>query len=250
MNPVVAVVATLSVVAASSVVVWQAFAPGSSLAQVTGSNAERAPAGLAVAEPGSATEGSGQVGLSDAELQDLGRVAEQNGMSLQDAIDRYAWNDDFAEMVTQIRAVAPESFAGAEIVDARNAWVAFTGDVPAVALPLVEAFSAQYPNVSVSMRTGSGVSELDLEAAIESAHYAVLGQDGVLDATTSFDDDARRITILVALERGVPPEALDALRAVATRAVAEAGVGHVLDTIQLSVVRSDTPEVGGADADN
>jgi hypothetical protein len=239
-----------AVIATLSVLVGLALMPGSSsLAQVNGSGADWVPVGLAVPNLSSATEGIiDEVALSDAELQDLRLLADQKGMSLQAAIDRYAWNDDFAQTVSQIRALAPESFAGAEILDAGNARVAFTGAAPAVALALVEAFSAEHRSVSVDMITGSGVSESDLETAVESAHYAVLGQAGIRDATTSFDDDARRITVLVALEAGVPAEALDALRVVATTAVAEAGVGHVLDTIQLSVVRSDTPEVGGNDA--
>ena len=33
--------------------------------------------------------------VSDAELQDLQAVAEQYGMTLQEAFDRYAWNDNF-----------------------------------------------------------------------------------------------------------------------------------------------------------
>ena len=68
--------------------------------------------------------------VSDAELQDLQAVAEQYGMTLQEAFDRYAWNDNFSRAVQRIREAAPESFAGAEIVDATNAWIAFTGNPP------------------------------------------------------------------------------------------------------------------------
>ena len=59
--------------------------------------------------------------ISDAEMEDLQAVASQLDMSLQEAIDRYAWNDRFALAVSAIREAAPEAFAGAEIVDANNA---------------------------------------------------------------------------------------------------------------------------------
>ena len=53
--------------------------------------------------------------VSDAELQDLQAVAEQYGMTLQEAFDRYAWNDDFSQ-------AAPETIAGVGIVDGSHAW--------------------------------------------------------------------------------------------------------------------------------
>ena len=65
--------------------------------------------------------------VSDAELQDLQSVADQTSISLQAAIDRYAWNDNFALAVAKIREASPAAFAGAEIVDTGHAWVAFAG---------------------------------------------------------------------------------------------------------------------------
>lgn len=41
--------------------------------------------------------------VSDGELQDLQAVAEQYGMTLQEAFDRYAWNDNFSRAVGRIR---------------------------------------------------------------------------------------------------------------------------------------------------
>ena len=39
--------------------------------------------------------------VSEAELQDLQAVAEQYGITLQEAFDRYAWNDNFSRMVSE-----------------------------------------------------------------------------------------------------------------------------------------------------
>ena len=57
---------------------------------------------------------------SDAELQDLQFIANQEGISLQEAIDRYAWRDNFSLAVSKIREAAPGSFAGAEIAGDRS----------------------------------------------------------------------------------------------------------------------------------
>ena len=65
---------------------------------------------------------------SDTELIDLQAVADQYGISLQEAIDQYAWRDNFSLAVSKIREAAPATFAGAEIVDGAHAWVAFHGN--------------------------------------------------------------------------------------------------------------------------
>lgn len=241
----------LVVFAALSVIVWQALAPSSSVAQVdVRGGGDQTSDGLSVLALTSTDESTDEVGLSEEELQDLSLMAEQNGLSLQDAIDRYAWNDAFAQTVSQIRAAAPEAFSGAEIMGANNAWVAFTGDAPAEALAAVAAFTEEHRNVLVDVRNGTGISEADLEIAIEAAHYAVLEGRGVANATTSLDDGARRITSLVVLESDGPEETLNELRAAAVSAVVEAGVGHILDTLKVTVVRSAVPVLGGEDANN
>jgi hypothetical protein len=67
---------------------------------------------------------------NDAELQDLHRIADQKDISLQEAIDRYAWNDNFSLAVTRISEAFPTVFAGAEIVDTGHAWIAFESPPP------------------------------------------------------------------------------------------------------------------------
>ena len=125
--------------------------------------------------------------VSDAELQDLQAVAEQYGMTLQEAFDRYAWNDDFSRTVQRIREAAPESFAGAEIVDATNAWIAFTGNPPKAALDIVDEFTRKHSGISVELRTGQKITEAEIEEAVPAVHYAVYKSPGVLNASTSFE---------------------------------------------------------------
>ena len=79
---------------------------------------------------------------SSAELSDLQAVADRKGISLQEAIDRYGWNDNFALAVSRIREAAPTTFAGAEIVDGSHAWIAFTSRPPRTALDIIELSKA------------------------------------------------------------------------------------------------------------
>lgn len=187
--------------------------------------------------------------ISDAELEDLQAIADQKGMSLQAAIDRYAWNDNFALAVASVREAHPEAFTGAEIVDAESAWVAFASDAPDGATAVVEAFEKAHATVAVDIRANVGFTEVDLEKAILAVHYAVFEADNVRDATTSFDFATRQITIVVALDSGVADSALDELRAGATESLIDAGLRGILDSIAVSLVRSNLPALGGTMGD-
>lgn len=94
--------------------------------------------------------------ISDAELSDLQAVASQYGISLQEAIDRYGWHNDFASAVSKIQEAAPEAFAKAEIVDAGRAWVGFAAGAPQAALDIIDAFTSSHSGVSVEVRTDLG----------------------------------------------------------------------------------------------
>ena len=185
--------------------------------------------------------------VSDAELQDLQAVAEQYGMTLREAFDRYAWNDDFSREVRKIREAAPETFAGAEIVDANNAWIAFTGAPPKAALDIIDAFNSEHGGVSVEVRTGQQITEAELEEAIPAVHYAVYKSPGVLNASTSFESETGEIVLVVVLENTAPDSVLDDLRAIAEQRLVEVTRPDILDSVSVSVVRSKTPILGSDD---
>ena len=185
--------------------------------------------------------------VSDAELQDLQAVAEQYGMTLQEAFDRYAWNDDFSRAVHRIRAAAPDTFAGAEIVDATNAWIAFTDTPPKVALDIIDAFTGNHSRVSVEVRTRHTITEAELEEAIPAVHYAVYKAPGVLNASTSFESETGEIVSVVVLENTAPDSVLDDLRAIAEQRLVEVMRPDILDSVSVSVVRSKSPALGSTD---
>ena len=185
--------------------------------------------------------------VSDAELQDLQAVAEQYGMTLQEAFDRYAWNDNFSRAVQRIRSAAPDTFGGAEIVDATNAWIAFTGTPPEAALDIIDALTRKHSTVSVEVRTGQKITEAELEEAIPAVHYAVYRSPGVLNASTSFDNETGEIVSVVVLENTAPDSVLDDLRAIAEQRLVEVMRPDILDSVSVSVVRSRSPVLGGTD---
>jgi hypothetical protein len=92
---------------------------------------------------------------NEAELQDLQRVADQFGISLQEAIDRYAWNDNFSLLVAKIRSEFPGAYADSAIGDAGGAWIAFVGSAPDAALDMIDIFESSHSGVTIEVRTGS-----------------------------------------------------------------------------------------------
>lgn len=186
--------------------------------------------------------------ISEDELEDLETIAKQEGLTLKDAIDRYAWNDNFAHAVSEIREAFPETFAGAEIVGARHAWVAFAGRPSDGALDIIDDFTRSQASVVVEVRTDLGFTEVELETAIATVHYAVFDRTEVRDASTTFDFETREIRTVVVLDSGVADSMIDDLGAAAIEDLIEAGRGGILDSVAVSVVRSNHSTIGGVDS--
>ena len=186
---------------------------------------------------------------SDAELQDLQFIADQDGISLQEAIDRYAWHDNFSLATSGIREAAPEDFAGAEIVGPRQAQIAFKGQPPQAALFILDIFRDSHSGVTVEVRTGLGYSEAELQKAIPAVHYAVIRSPGVRDATTSFESSTAQIRTVVALELTASPAVLENLRAIATQSLIDETRPDITDSITVSVARSPFPGLGGVNSE-
>ena len=182
--------------------------------------------------------------ISDAELQDLQTVASQSGLSLQEAIDRYAWNDNFAFAVSEIREASPEAFARAEIVDGDRAWVGFAGDVPQAALDIIDTFRSSHSGVRVEVRTDLGFTEVELQSAIQAVHSAVFEAPEVRDADTSFDFATGQITTTVVLESTASGSVLDDLRTVAAANLTNATRADIVNSITTYVVRSEHQVLG------
>lgn len=183
---------------------------------------------------------------SEAELRDLAFIAQERGMSLEEGIARYGWQNNFALAVDQARAAAPQAFSGAEIVDATHAWVAFSGLPPQPARASTDAFREAFPSIQVEVRTGARLTERDLETAMEAVCYSVFDNPDVLDATAVYEPQTATIVTRALLADTADADALLArLRAgAADRLSAEAGK-DVSAAIKISVLRSDAPALSG-----
>ena len=179
--------------------------------------------------------------VSDAALRDLQAVADQNDISLQEAIDRYGWHNDFSFAVAEIREVTPETFSGAEIVDGSHAWIAFTDTPAGAVLDIVDAFTSKYSRVSVEVRTGQRVTEAELEEAVTAVHDAVRKTPEALETLTFFDSRTNQIKTTVVLADASPDSVVDDLRAIGEKRLIEVTRPDILDSISVSVTRATVP---------
>ena len=175
-------------------------------------------------------------GAVSDELEDLSTVADQMGISLQGALNRYGWHGYFSRMVSEIRSAHPGSFTTAAITGDHSASVSFSGAVPAAAQEAINDFKAIIPAVAVETHTDMGITEQEVEAAVPGAHYAVFKTEGVLDASTSFDYDIRRIEIVVQLPGTPDDPTVDSLTRIGERGAARATRPDLLEFVSVSVV--------------
>lgn len=127
--------------------------------------------------------------VSDAEMVDLRFIAQQEGISTGDAIERYGWNDNFSMAVDKIRQLHPGSFSGADIVSSNLATVSFKESIPDGVEDVMRDFALAAPSVEVRLRDNVGYSESEIVKAIEEVHYSTLTSQYVDDVVTFFDSE-------------------------------------------------------------
>ena len=189
-----------------------------------------------------------------AELEDLQFMANTKGITLDEAIARYAWGDDFSRMVTAIEEDDPDSVVDAAITGGSSAWIKFSGSISGNARNAIDDFKSENPHVTVSLQTGKdpGFTRREADEAVVGAHFAVMAEDGVQDSVTYYDSDT--IEIVVTVQMATPPsgEKLSSLEKAAERGAAEATRPDITDSlaISLSVVQHDISGTDGYRAPN
>lgn len=117
--------------------------------------------------------------LALAELQDLMFIAADRGVSVEEAIFRYGWQDQFSRVVTDIEQTYPDMFAGAAIVDdGCGAWIAFAGAVPGRTADLVKPLP-----VPVELIGDRGYTEAELVDVLETAYFSIYNHPEVINAS-------------------------------------------------------------------
>ena len=132
-----------------------------------------------------------------AEMQDLETVAEQLDITLDEVIERYAWNDDFSMLVGEVRTNHSNAFSYAAINGPDTAEMWFSADAPEEALILLAYFNKYFPNISITVRTGFKITETEINQAVAAAHFAIYNRSEINDASTWFNYEKRQISVVV-----------------------------------------------------
>jgi hypothetical protein len=134
-------------------------------------------------------------GVDEYEVEDMTRVASQEGLSVADAVDRYAWEDDFADATSQVAEAFPDQFAIAAIEDSATptATVQFKGDVPSGA-------ESYFSNVdaAVALQPGavySAIEANDLVASVADSLTTEVSSEASF--TVEYDEAANQIDAVV-----------------------------------------------------
>ena len=155
--------------------------------------------------------------VGDAELQDLSRLADQKGISVEQAVADYAWRFDFSILAAHVRELAPDAYTYAEASGPRTAEIWFSGALPRDAVVLLDDFTHHFPDIAVEVRTEIGLNETEINSALTSAHFAVV--DVVGDAVSRFDYRTLQIRVVVP---GSAADRVEELSSIAQGAVSDA----------------------------
>ncbi|MDE2788708.1 MAG: hypothetical protein OXL37_18910 [Chloroflexota bacterium] len=191
---------------------------------------------------------------SPAEVNDLQFIANQDGITLDESIMRFAWRDDFSKMVTAIEKENPDSIVDAASTSGSSARIKFSGSISGSAQDAIDKFKSENPHVEISLQAGRdpGFTKREAEEAVIGAHFAVMAEDGVQNSVTFYDSDAVRIVVTVQMATPPSGEKLSSLEKAAERGAAEATRPDITDslTISLSVVHHDLGGIEGNRAPN
>lgn len=132
--------------------------------------------------------------VSEAWAADIAFIEAEGDMAGAE-FDSLVWQVDFAEAITQIQEEYPDQYTSSWLdQQAGEFWVS----VPGVLHPRVEAVLRTVPT-SINVVESIGWSETEIVNATQAVHYAILGQEGVLDASTGGGPLTGEIQVEVAL---------------------------------------------------
>lgn len=184
--------------------------------------------------------------ISAALLEQLTWQAEQEGISVDKAIEKYAWQGPLAYLVNEIRQDYPNDFAGARIEDDLSAWIAFSGTAPAGAVSSIRAFPR-----AVRIIENRGFTEAGLNQRLHSVHDSVMANDKVETALSTYDLATGQLEVTVAVEDSVDTPAqkkglLDLLRTeLPVGSVANVGTSDVNLNIVSDMMGGDESNIRG-----
>ena len=141
------------------------------------------------------SEQVGPVGrVSEALRKDLEGIAQELGITLEEAIRRYGWHNDFSALVNSIRTAFAADFSAAAIGDDDKPWISFARKAPAAAVTAIGAFT---PPVKIIEERS--FTESEMKRRLRTIHSSVVSDKRIVDAVSGYDIETGVFDVTVQL---------------------------------------------------
>ena len=174
--------------------------------------------------------------FSDALMEDLETIAQQDGISLKEVIDRYGSKGSLISLDDAIRETFPNDYAwGIPAIAGRGSF-GFAGQAPAAALWMIEGFVNGHWGAHIEVYSHVGYNESEKRKAINAYHSAVGVAPEVGVNNSRFIAETGHLTMTMGL-RGAACDAavIDDVRSSATKAVIDATKPGIHNSIKLDL---------------
>ena len=179
-------------------------------------------------------------GVSPEELQDLSVLADQEGISIQDAIRGYGWRDDLSAVTQVIWETYPDDFAHSRKPSPNSAWLSFSGEVPQGAKDMISDFTDIYPHVTVDVIPNAGFTRNEKRAGMRAVHSAMLDHSDVKNVGARVNLDTMTIEARVMLKDTAADAVLEDLKSSGETRLISATRSDILNTFSVSVAEVDS----------
>ena len=174
--------------------------------------------------------------LSDALLEDLETIAQQEGTSLEAAIERYGSQGSLIALHDAIRETFPNDYAWARVAIAGRGSFGFAEQAPAAALWMIEGFVNGHWGAHIEVYSHVGYNELEKRKAINAYHSAVGVAPEVGVNSTGLGAETGHLTMTMGLHGAACDAAvIDDVRSSATKALIDATKPGIHNSIKLDL---------------
>ncbi|GAB3995599.1 DNRLRE domain-containing protein [Nocardioides marmoraquaticus] len=137
-------------------------------------------------------------GVDEYMLEDLKRVAQSEGVSLDEAVARWGWQNEFADIVEEMSETHPESFSSAGINESGEVGgtISFTSDAPSAIQSEVDVATDDLP-VDIAVETDATYTQSEELYVVTQARIAVENASGRTDVSTEYDEVANIVQATV-----------------------------------------------------
>ena len=157
---------------------------------------------------------------------DLESIAEDKGITFEEALELYGWQEDLGVVIAGLMDDYPNDFSDARVTAPGQVDIFFSSAIPAGAQEKISTFSSTHINVTVNARVNRGYSVMKTIALTEAVHFHLQDQPNVETAVTGFNPTTRNIESTVVLKGESTPASLNNLGRVVLDKVDEVmGVG-------------------------